>query len=83
MQVRAFERVKLVGGGVQGRPEFVWCRECVEVRRVNEEGVVTASERSRYMVGLFVRTQYSRGRETKGKVNFACFGLLSSGSRCI
>ena len=55
VQVRAFERVELVGGEVQGRPEFVWWRERVEVRRVNEEGVVTAGEkRRRYMVGLFV-----------------------------
>ena len=31
-----FECVELVGGEVQGHPEFVWWREHVEVRRVNE-----------------------------------------------
>ena len=39
-----FECVELVGGEVQGRPEFVWWREHVEVWRVNEEGVITAGE---------------------------------------
>jgi len=78
VQVRAFERVELVVGEVQRRPEFVGRRERVEVRRVNE-GVVTAGERRRYMLANCADAISERG---KRKGYFTCFGLLSNGSRC-
>lgn len=67
MQVRAFKRVELVVGKVQGRPEFVGRRERVEVRRVNE-GVVTVGERKRYMLAFFFcRRDFERENREKEK----------------
>ena len=67
MQVRAFKRVELVVGKVQGRPEFVGRRERVEVRRVNE-GVVTVGERKRYMLAFFfLQTRFREGKRRERK----------------